>query len=226
MARRGSEARPEGGSRRASASLMDTFKDTAVHALHDQADDLLKSQNMRQAIKRPYSVDENKWIAYQTVAIFDDVVMCIGWLDDWCNHQTCPRMKADKGMSYYFKDEQTGESLKLSAPDYMQEVILSAEATLSDRRLVPADDGEPFPPEFMPKMRKLYKDVFRVYAHAYLHHFRDFRDAGAETYFNWCFKRLVYVALEFRLLEKTDMIPLKDLINAFLERDWSKDRQS
>mmetsp|Transcript_74971 Transcript_74971/g.243632 ORF Transcript_74971/g.243632 Transcript_74971/m.243632 type:complete len:124 (+) Transcript_74971:275-646(+) len=77
-------------------------------------------------------------------------------------------------------------------------------------------------PAFLPMVKKLCKRFFRVYAHAYIHHFEDFQHFGGEAHLNCSFKHFLYFVLEFDLVDRDTMQPLSGLVKKFLEQDQSK----
>ena len=71
-------------------------------------------------------------------------------------------------------------------------------------------------------VRTIFKRMFRVYAHMYDKHFKQFMDLGAETHLNTCFERFVYFLLEFSLVDEKELEPLKALIQRYKEKKSEK----
>jgi len=72
-----------------------------------------------------------------------------------------------------------------------------------------------FPPSFFQTCKAIYKQMFRVFAHIYHTHFDKIVHLSLEAHWNSFFAHFIHFAREFELLEKRDMEPLKDLIDAF-----------
>lgn len=99
------------------------------------------------------------------------------------------------------------------------------DAKLADERLFPADEGAPYPANFVKQVKPLFRRMFRVHAHLYHSHFRQFLDLGAETHLNTCFKRFVFFVLEFRLVDSRELAPLQQLVDNLIERENTQPRQ-
>lgn len=72
-----------------------------------------------------------------------------------------------------------------------------------------------FPPSFFQTCKAIYKQMFRVFAHIYHTHFDKIVHLSLEAHWNSFFAHFIHFAREFELLEKRDMEPLKELIDAF-----------
>lgn len=188
---------------------------TGIFKLHLEAQASLNTTSVREAVKLPDGIDRNEWIACQVLGIYDEVIQLMSLLDDMCTNESCPIMNAGKHVTYSWNDENNPTPTKLPAPEYMKELGDYAYRLLSDRAILPID-GTPFSSNFEPSMKTLLRRFFRVYAHTYLSHFKNFRDHGVEAHLNCCFKRFLFFVTEFDLLCKDDMLPLKDLIQKFL----------
>lgn len=99
------------------------------------------------------------------------------------------------------------------------------DAQLSDEELFPYDDSHPYPPNFVKRVKPIMKRLFRVYAHMYHAHFRQFVELGAEAHLNTCFKRFIFFQLEFSLIDAKEMGPLQQLIDSLLKREEDRARQ-
>ncbi|KAF4700590.1 Lysine-specific histone demethylase 1B, partial [Perkinsus olseni] len=67
---------------------------------------------------------------------------------------------------------------------------------LADKAIFPTEEGVPFPDNFIPTVKKLFRRLFRVYAHVYHSHFRQIVDSGAEAHVNNAFKHFMYFVME------------------------------
>ena len=74
-------------------------------------------------------------------------------------------------------------------------------------------------------MKKIYRRLFRVYAHMYLQHFQEIRASDAEAHLNSMFKRFVFFALSHDLLNRTETLPLDNLIKAFVRKEGTRQQQ-
>eukprot|EP00435_Cladocopium_sp_Y103_P005476 s1628_g1.t2 len=179
---------------------------------HLQAQETLGTAQLREAVKCPPSVDEETWIASQMKEIFLEVVRMVHFLTSFCDDTTCPRMCA--GDAEYKWAEVDGSVSWMPAARYMSRLIEDVDQRLIDESLIPTD-GSPMPRHLRPELETMLRRLFRVYAHAYIHHFRTIQDCGAEAHVNCSFKHFLFFVLEFQLVRMDEMLPLEGLIRKF-----------
>lgn len=188
---------------------------TGIYKLHLEAQATLMSAELVDSVKLPAGVGEHEWIAAQVLGIFEEAEFVVSLLDDLCTEKSCPEMCAGKRVVYKWQDaEEYQKPTKLPACKYMNLLISHVKKTLGNEEIVPTD-GRPFPKQFKDEMGILLKRLFRVYAHAYLHHFREIRELEAEAHLNFCFKHFMFFVKEFNLVNMEDMTPLAKLIEKF-----------
>lgn len=82
--------------------------------------------------------------------------------------------------------------VRLSAPEYIEKLFVWIEGQMDDEAVFPIDYGKPFPPNFRDIVRRIFKRLFRVYAHIYHSHFKSVVALGVEAHLNTCFKHFIY----------------------------------
>ena len=87
---------------------------------------------------------------------------------------------------------------------------------MDDPRLFPTELGQTFPPGFREVIRRIFKRLFRVYAHIYHSHFRSIVALNVEAHLNTCFKHFIYFTKQFGLIDEKELAPLKELIAQFI----------
>jgi len=187
---------------------------TGVFKLHEQAKATLGNADLRECVQLPWGVGRYEWIAAKTVGLFEELVMLVTVIEGTCTQETCPRMCCGKHVSYQWADEQEPVPRELAAINYMETLVEYGHELLSNSAVLPRDGG-PFPKNFEHLMRTLHKRFFRIYAHAYIHHFADFEGRGGEKHLNFCFKHWLFFIREFGLVSDEDMRPLSQLIASF-----------
>ncbi len=100
------------------------------------------------------------------------------------------------------------------------------ESQIQNEKIFPSKIGEKFPSNFRNLIKVIFKRLFRVYAHIYHSHFNHIRLLEAKPHLNTSFKHFVYFIDEFQLVEKKELIPLKQLIQEFKQRKKIKDGKS
>ena len=79
--------------------------------------------------------------------------------------------------------------------------------------------GVPFPKNFLSVAKTILKRLFRVYAHIYHQHFDDVKRLEEEAHLNTSFKHFIFFIEEFNLIDKKELTPMQDLIDALNARD-------
>ena len=87
---------------------------------------------------------------------------------------------------------------------------------MDDPRLFPTEIGSTFPPGFRDVIKRIFKRLFRVYAHIYHSHFRSVVSLNVEAHLNTCFKHFIYFTKQFGLIEEKELAPLRELIAQFV----------
>jgi len=114
---------------------------------------------------------------------------------------------------YHWSDGvQIKKPIKLSAPAYVDHLMLWIQSQLDDEHVFPSKIGVPFPRTFPATVKKVFTRLFRVYAHIYHSHFAPIAALGEEAHLNTSFKHFMYFVMEFGLIERKELAPLEDLI--------------
>jgi len=120
------------------------------------------------------------------------------------------------GKYEYLWSAPNAKPIRVSAPEYIDNVLSYVEGLINNEGLFPTLPNKPFPSNFIPEVKTAFKRLFRVFAHIYYHHFDHVKELGAEAHLNTCFKHFTLFALEFNLIEKKELAPLDDLIAVLL----------
>jgi len=192
-------------------TMVPSLAHTGIFRLHLEAIATLDSTEVLESVKKPAGVREEEWIAAQVLVISEEVQLAVSLLEDMCTEESCPCMNAGKHFTYAWADERNSQPVDLPARRYMEKLIAYATRILSNPACVPVD-GSPFPSDFKSKMSMLVKRFFRVYAHTYISHFAEVRELGLEAHVNMFLKHLLAFGVEFKLIQKEDTAPLRELL--------------
>ncbi|KAL5995321.1 MOB kinase activator 1B [Asimina triloba] len=111
---------------------------------------------------------------------------------------------------------QIKQPIEVSAPKYVDYLMDWIESLLDDEAIFPQRLGAAFPPNFQSYVKTIFKRLFRVYAHIYHSHFQKIVNLKEEAHLNTCFKHFILFTREFRLIEKSELAPLEELIESIL----------
>ena len=90
--------------------------------------------------------------------------------------------------------------VEVSAPAYTALLMEWIEHLLDDERVFPVAAGIPFPSDFVDTVRKIFRRLFRVYAHIYHSHFNQVCELGEEAHLNTLFKHFIYFCHYYDLI--------------------------
>ena len=208
-----------------------TFKPRHNHrtgtrqALHALAERTLGAGNLRDAVALPQGEDLNEWLAMKTVDLFNEVELVHGMVGEYCTDSCCAVMSAGSKYEYLWADACTPEykaPTKVSAPKYVSLLFAWVQKQLDDETLFPTQIGAPFPPDFLDRVRNIFRRLFRVYAHIMYAHFERIVELTFEAHLNSCFKHFMYFVLEFELIKPEELKPLKQLMDRLQQEDDAK----
>uniref|UniRef100_A0A7S4U8T7 Uncharacterized protein n=1 Tax=Paramoeba aestuarina TaxID=180227 RepID=A0A7S4U8T7_9EUKA len=190
-------------------------KDTKQYELHQYAKATLGSGNLKAAVQLPPKEDQDEWLAVNTVDFFNQVNLLYGSISEFCTEQSCPIMSAGPKYEYHWADGvEVKKPLKCSAPEYVDRLMRWIQDQLDNEKIFPSTVDIPFPKEFKLYVKNIFRRMFRVYAHIYHHHMEKINSLGEEAHLNTCFKHFYYFIEEFDLVDRREMAPLQDLIDA------------
>lgn len=96
--------------------------------------------------------------------------------------------------------------IEVSAPAYTALLMEWIEQLLDNERVFPVAAGEPFPADFIDTVRKIFRRLFRVYAHIYHSHFNQVCELGEEAHLNTLFKHFIFFSHYFKLISKYTVV--------------------
>jgi MOB kinase activator 1 len=187
--------------------------------LHKHAEATLGGGNLQQAVLLPAGEDLNDWLAVNVTDFYNEISLLYGVLMDVCTPTACPTMCAGPKFEYKWADGvRIKKPVRCSAPKYVDYMMTWVQTTLDDEAIFPVRVGEPFPPNIREIICTMFKRLFRVYAHMYMHHFAVLKEMGAEPHLNTCFRHFVLFVHHFSLIEPRELAPLQELIDKLLDR--------
>ncbi len=98
---------------------------------------------------------------------YNTVSLLFGTVAEWCTPESCPTMAAGAKYEYLWAPAQGAKPVRLPACDYIDEVMRATEDALGNEAVFPTAPGAPFPRTFRAEVEKIFKRLFRVFAHIY-----------------------------------------------------------
>ncbi|TRY58655.1 hypothetical protein DNTS_024796 [Danionella cerebrum] len=161
----------------------------------------------------PLGLDQQEWIAANTVSFFHHTTLFCSALSDCCSTTTCPATRNPGNILYEWTDEQ-GKKMKCSAPIYIDYAMSYIQEILTDVRVFPTKTGSSFPAGFLFLIQKIFMMLFRTLAHLFSVHYQDAVAVELHPHLNTVFTHFITFSHIFRLLEPSETAPIDDLIAA------------
>jgi len=199
-------------------ALYKTLEATMIACLDTEGK---TGDDWQKAVALPDGEDVNEWIALTTFQLFEAVNKIYGIMQEHkiCTDESCPEMSAGPKFTYLWKYKK---ATKVSAPTYIEECLNWGAETLQNPKIFPVDEGDKFPKDFIKTVQTLFKRLFRIYGHTFHSHYEAFQAKGVAAHLNSCFKFFIFFALQFDLLSKQEMAPLKKLILKFAPKAFDE----
>jgi len=178
----------------------------------------LGSSDLWEQVKLPEGANEDEWIAIAVIDFFNDLNLLTMALKDCCTRETCPTMRAGLYTFAWCDGVRVKVATKMSAPDYLEHLMTWVEEELNNETFLPVKVGAPFPANYRKGMRVIFKRLFRIYAHAFHSHFKDFVEGEADAHLNYSFKHFIYFVKEFNLIDPAELEPMKELVSLCMEQ--------
>lgn len=190
-------------------------KGTRAFSLHKLAKATLGSGDLRAAVVLPAGEELNEWLAVHTIDFYNTTNLLYGSLTEFCTEESCPSMAAGPRYEYLWADgKDYKRPVRVSAPHYVELLMNWINDLVNDDAVFPSDDCSAFPKDFLNVIKKIFKRLFRVYAHIYYSHFAQIQKLGMEAHLNSAFKHFMYFVFEFELIDRKEQEPLEELISS------------
>ncbi|KAL9656284.1 hypothetical protein ABK040_007897 [Willaertia magna] len=199
------------------------YKRATSESLHKKTvASLNQSVDYLSAVKLPAGEDVKEWYAVHVVDFYNVVTIIYGTLHD-SKICKCPTMQAGP-FEYLWQDkkQENSKPQQVSAYEYISLSLDNIKKTLDDETIFPSSVQVSFPKNFTKIIKELMKKIFRIYAHIWITHFVDIQKLGLEAHVNTSLKHFLAFTLEFELLKKKELEPLKDYIHNRFEGKFDK----
>ncbi|KAI8914927.1 Mob1/phocein [Powellomyces hirtus] len=178
---------------------------------HPFVEATLVNGSLRKVVALPRYVDINEWLAVNTFDFFNYTNLFYGAIAEFCTPQHCPVMCAGPSTEYTWTDGQR-RTIKIPAPQYVDYVMTWIQNVLNDENVFPTKSGSEFPREFQTAIRGIFKQLFRIFAHIYHHHYDKLLHVSAEGHLNTLFAHFICFAREFDLVDRKEIAPMAEFI--------------
>lgn len=162
----------------------------------------------------PKYIEHGEWMALNVFEFFTYLNHFYSVISEGCTNASCPSMSAGPGLDYTWLD-QNRKQMRLPASQYIDYVLAWINNRINEEQLFPTKAGTSFSAQFLPTVKAIYKQMFRIFAHIYHAHFDIIVNLSLEGHWNSFFQHFISFGKEFELLDTRDIEPLKELIVVF-----------
>eukprot|EP01135_Chromosphaera_perkinsii_P005883 Nk52_evm16s370 gene=Nk52_evmTU16s370 len=173
--------------------------------------------DLRSVVVLPEGEKLNEWLATNTISFFNHCNLFYGTVSELCTPQSCPAMTVGPKMEYSWIDDKGKKVKSLSASQYIDFVMTHIQKQVNQESIFPSRFGTPFPPDFLTRVKKIFKLLFHVFAHIYYAHFQHIVDLEEAAHLNTLFSHFIFFCQEFALVDSKELAPLADLIKVLQE---------
>ena len=161
----------------------------------------------------PTGVDTNEWLATNTLSFFKHITLVYDSVSEYCTPQNCTTVSNGAHMNFTWVDEK-GKKSRLSAPQYIELVVVNIEKLVTDENIFPTKYDMHFPANFITIIKKIFRMLFHVLVHIYQSHCKHLEESNQLNFLNTVFIHFMYFQTEHGLLDSKEIQPLEDLIKS------------
>lgn len=177
----------------------------------------LGASNLEDAVKCPPGRDVNDWLSMNIVEYYNQLNIFYSIVEEKCNAERCPHMSAGK-YQYFWQDESKYKKpTDMPAHQYMELLMDWVNAMINDPKIFPDVSYIPYPSNFIKIVQKIFRRMFRVYAHIYFHHKDEMKEISGMGHLNTSFRHFYLFSKEFNLMDPKECQVLQPIIDKFNE---------
>ncbi|XP_033095602.1 MOB kinase activator 3B-like [Anneissia japonica] len=185
---------------------------TMRYELHKKAEASLNSGlDLKSCVSLPAEEDFNDWMAVHVVDFFNRINLIYGTICDYCTDESCPIMSGGPKYEYMWCDgNKYKKPTKLPANKYIANLMDWIETIINDESVFPVSQGKQAPKSFCDSANSINLTIgllqwfYRMYNNVYVCSLQ-------EAHINTCYKHYYYFIVEFKLVDRKELEPLKDL---------------
>jgi len=181
--------------------------------LNGQLISKVSKEELQDSVPVPAGVDSNEWLATHTLSFFNHLNLLYSSLSEYCTPSVCSTVSTGAPMSFTWIDEK-GKKMRLSAPQYIELVIVHVQKYVTDENVFPTKYDMTFPNNFQTVVKKIFRLLFHVLVHIFQSHYVHCVELNEILLLNTLFIHFMYFQTEHGLLEAKEVTPLQDLVES------------
>ena len=165
-------------------------------------------------VKLPKYVDLKEWVALNVFEFYTNLSQFHSVIQEYITPEQYPTMNAGRDVDYLWLDANN-KNIILPANQYIDLALSWINNKINDRNLFPTSNGIAFANNFPRDVQRIMIQMFRIIAHIYYHHFDKIVHLSLEAHWNSFFAHFISFINEYRIIDKRELLPLTNLIEAF-----------
>lgn len=160
----------------------------------------------------PAGIDCEEWMAAHTVDFVNFTQLFYSSISEYCDPVG---VMGAGGVDYQWKNADA------SPAQYCDSALAWMQAQVNDESLFPTrqgislNEGQAFPKEFIVVVRAIFKQLVRILSYIYYEHYERILHLSSEAHLNTLFAHLICFAMHFELMERKELEPMRQLIQAY-----------
>ncbi|KAH8824993.1 Mob1/phocein [Flagelloscypha sp. PMI_526] len=167
-------------------------------------DAALVKGNFKTIVMLPKYCDIMEWVAVNMYDFYTNLNEFYGGIAECCTQASCPTMSAGTNLNYLWTT-QDKRQLSMSASTYIDSVMSSIQTLIEDENVFPTKSSVGFQQSFPAKIRYVYRELLRVFAHIYFAHYQHILHLRSEPHFNSLFAHFLAFGRQYDLLDVKDI---------------------
>lgn len=174
----------------------------------------LTKEKIRASVPAPVGVEIQEWLATNTLAFFSNIKLTYDILSEFCTVRKCNSIFTCATINFVWAN--SGKKAKLTAPEYIEIIIIQVEKYLLDEATFPTRYDLTFPENFLSIVKKIFRMLFHVLLHLYQSHYKDLCALDHIKTTNTILLHFTYFQQQHNLMAPTDIKMLEELTNKFI----------
>ena len=169
-------------------------------------------EDLKNAVKLPEGQNLYEWLSVNCFDFEETIQLVYSSVSDFCSDATCPVMNAGPAVEYLWVIDK--KPTQVSAQKYCELLFVWICECFDNRKIFPEEFTDKPPKKFMDTITKIYRRLFRVFAHLFYSHMDHLKAVEMDGIALQTFKHFYLFCEEYKLLKPEDCEPLSKMIES------------
>ena len=170
----------------------------------------ITKEKIKATVPLPVGVEIHEWLATNTLSFFTNIKLMYESLQAYCTPVACNTVFTSATINFVWADN--GKKAKLTAPEYIDIIIIRIEKYLTDEAVFPTRYDRYFPQDFFDVVKKIFRMMFHILLHIYQSHQNHIVEFEELETANTVLTHFMLFQREHNLMATPDIRLLEDLV--------------